>query len=195
MMNVLRLTTALLAASLLSACAKEEIPPISVAEFMADRILLEATVVRCAHDRSATKYEAECVNAREAGNWLASNDRADRSKELEAQSARKRLALRRTQQAATEARRRAAAAQRQREADEYLGIYQVMPGNGSSGQDLNGGVVNTQQMQRADVLPGNQPGVIVSPIVQEESDVPAAGQVTDIDSIREELRRRQDASN
>lgn len=195
MMNLLRLTTALLVASLLSACAKEEIPPISVAEFMADAILLEATVVRCAHDRSATKYEAECVNAREAGNRIASNDRKDRSKELEAQSARKRQALRRTQQAATEARRRATEARRQREADEYLGIYQVVPGSGSTGQDLNGGVVTAQQTQRSEVLPGNQPGVVVSPIAQEESDDPAAGQPTDIDSIREELRRRQEASN
>jgi len=195
MMNLLRLTTALLVASLLSACAREEIPPISVAEFMSDAILLEATVVRWAHDRSATKYEAECVNAREAGNRIASNDRKDRSKELEAQSARKRQALRRTQQAATEARRRATEARRQREADEYLGIYQIVPGSGSTGQDLNGGVVTAQQTQRSEVLPGNQPGVVVSPIAQEESDDPAAGQPTDIDSIREELRRRQEASN
>jgi hypothetical protein len=194
-MNLTKLITAALLASLLSGCAKEEIPPITVGQFMADPILLEATVVRCAHDRSATKYEAECVNAREAGNRLASDDREDRRKELEAQSARKRQALRRTQQAATEARRRATQAQRQREADEYLGIIETAPSGSNAVQDLNGGVVNTTQTQRADVLPGNQPGVSVAPIVNDEPEGTADASQTDINSIRDELRRRAEASN
>jgi hypothetical protein len=194
-MNLTKLITAVLLASLLSGCAKEEIPPITVGQFMADPILLEATVVRCAHDRSATKYEAECVNAREAGNRLASDDREDRRKELEAQSARKRQALRRTQQAATEARRRATQAQRQREADEYLGIIETAPSGSNAVQDLNGGVVNTTQTQRADVLPGNQPGVSVAPIVNDEPEGTADASQTDINSIRDELRRRAEASN
>ena len=194
-MKLTRLITAVLLASLLSACAKEEIPPITVGQFMADPILLEATVVRCAHDRSATKYDAECVNAREAGNRLASDDRDDRRKELEAQSARKRQALRRTQQAATEARRRATEAQRQREADEYLGIIETAPSGRAPVQDLNGGVVNTTQTQRADVLPGNQPGVSIAPVVDDEPEDTTDASQTDIDSIRDELRRRQEASN
>jgi uncharacterized membrane protein len=194
-MNLFRLITVFLLASLLLACAREETPPISVGQYMDDPILLEATVVRCAHDRSATKYDAECVNAREAGNRLASDDREQRRKELEAQSARKRQALRRTQQAATEARRRAAEAQRQREADEYLGIYEVVPNGDATARDLNAGVVNTQQTQRADLLPGNQPGVSVSPNVDEVSVDPVPVPPTDIDSVREELRRRQETSN
>ena len=194
-MKLTRLITAILLASLLSACANEEEPPITVGQFMADPILLEATVVRCAHDRSATKYDAECVNAREAGNRLASDDREERRKELEAQSARKRQALRRTQQAATESRRRATEAQRQREADEYLGIIETVPDGNSPVQDLNGGVVSKTQTQRADVLRGNQPGVSVSPIVEDvPEDAAEAGQ-TDIDSIRDELRRRQEGSD
>jgi len=194
-MNLTKLTTAVLFASLLSSCAKEEVPPITVGQFMADPILLEATVVRCAHDRSATKYDAECVNAREAGNRLASDDRDDRRKELEAQSARKRQALRRTQQAATEARRRATEAQRQREADEYLGIIETAPSGSNSVQDLNGGVVNTTQTQRADVLPGNQPGVSIAPVVDDEPEDTTDASQTDIDSVRDELRRRAEASN
>ena len=194
-MNLFRLTTVALLASFLLACAQEEKPPISVGQFMADPILLEATVVRCAHDRSATKYDAECVNAREAGNRLASNDREDRRKDLEAQSARKRQALRRTQQAATEARRRAAEARRQREADEYLGIYEAMPNSDATAQDLNSGVVKTQQAQRADLLPGNQPGVSVSPNIDKVPDDSLQVPPTDIDSVREELRRRQATSN
>lgn len=194
-MNLSKLTIAVLLASLLSACAKEDEPPITLGEFMADPILLEATVVRCAHDRSATKYEAECVNAREAGNRMASDDREERRKDLEAQSARKRLALRRTQQAATEARRRAAEAQRQREADEYLGIIERVPSGRNAAQDLNGGVVNTSQTQRADVLPGNQPGVSISPKVDDAPADTVDAPATDIDSIRDELRRRNEASN
>lgn len=194
MMNANRLFTVVLAASLLSACAKEEVPPVSVSEFMENRILLEATVVRCAHDRSATKYDAECVNAREAGNRLASDNREDRRKELEAQSARKRAALRRTQEAATEARRRAAEARRQREEDEYLGIFQPLPNGNTDARDLNGGVVSTQQPRRAEILPGNQPGVSIAPIEEEAFDDQMMPP-TDIDSIREELRRRQSSSN
>jgi hypothetical protein len=195
MMNVFRLTIAVFVASLLSACAKEVPPPITVGQFMADPILLEATVVRCAHDRSATKYDVECVNAREAGNRMASSDRDQRRKALEAQSARKRQALRRTQEAATEARRRATDAQRQREEDEYLGVYEVVPGDGSAPQDLDGGVVNTQPAQRADLLPGNQPGTTMSPKVEDVPGDSATAPATDIESVREELRRRQESTN
>jgi hypothetical protein len=190
-MNTLRLTTAVFIASLISACGKEPLPPVSVAEFKADPILLEATMVRCAQRRSETKYDAECVNAREAGNLLAANDREARRKELEAQSARKRSALRRTQEAAAQARRRSAEARRQREADEYLGIFEPVPGDGSGTTDLGSGVVNTQPTQNADVLPGNQPGAVVVPQV---NSVPAESP-TDIDSVREELKRRQESSD
>ena len=194
-MKLFRLTTAVLLAGLLSACAKEEVPPITVSEFMADPILLEATVVHCSRDRSATKYDAECVNAREASNRLASNDREHREQELEAQSTRKRQALRRTQEAATQARRRSTEAQRQREADEYLGIYEATPSAASPEQELNVGIVNPQQTQRADVLPGNQPGASVSPDAEAASDEPNSAPVTDIEAVREELRRRQDAQD
>lgn len=188
-------TTAVLVTCLISACAKEPPPPISVGQFVADPILLEATVVRCAQDRSATKYDAECVNAREAGNLLAATDREERRRELEAQSERKRRALRRTQEAAAEARRHAAAARRQREEDEYLGVFEAVPDNGS-GNELAGGVVNTQPVQRADVLPGNQPGATVSPVIEEEvAERPPELPTTDIDSVREELKRRQEGSD
>jgi len=190
-MNLLHLTTFVLAASLISACSKEPLPPTSVAEFKADPILLEATMVRCAHNRSKTKYDAECMNAREAGNLLAANDREARRQELEAQSARKRHALRRTQEAAAEARRYAAELQRQREENEYLGVFEPVPGDGSAIADLADGIVNTQPSQRADLLPGNQPGVTVVPHAM----AAPATSPADIDSVREELKRRQESSD
>ena len=94
---------------LFRSCAKEP-PPRTVAEFLDNRILLEATMVRCGKNRNMSKYEVDCVNAREAINRIATIDEKERRAELEAQSARKRKALRRTQEAAAEARRRAAEA-------------------------------------------------------------------------------------
>lgn len=194
-MNVLRLTIVVLLASLISACDKEPPRATSVAEFKEDPILLEATMVRCAQDRTKTKYDAECVNAREAGNLLAANEREERRKELEAQSARKRQALRRTQEAAAEARRRVAAAQRQREEDEYLGIFEPVPGDDSGSTDLAGGVVSPPPAQRSDLVPDNQPGMTIDPDTSASAADQQAQSATSIDAVREELKRRQDSSN
>ena len=151
-------------------------------------------MVRCAQDRSKTKYDVECVNARDAANRLASNEREQRRQQLEAQSERKRKALRRTQQAATEARRRAEEARRRREEDEYLGLYEVVPAEGGQAVSTTG-YVEPQPAQRADVLQGNEPGASIS---QPEDDAEIEDRPpplpTDINSIREELKRRQDTA-
>jgi hypothetical protein len=108
----------------LAAGCSEEPPPRSVDEFLENRILLEATMVRCGENRNQNKYEAECVNAREAINRIAAEEEGARRAELEAQFERKRRSLRRTQEAAAEARRRAAEERRRREQAEYLGVYE-----------------------------------------------------------------------
>ena len=102
-MKTLRLISGFTGLVLLAACAKEP-PPVSVAEFMENPRLLEATMVRCGQNRSETKYLGDCVNAREAVNRLEAREKAARRAELEAQSERKRQALRRTQQAAARGR-------------------------------------------------------------------------------------------
>ena len=89
-------------AALLAACS-EPPPPRSVDEFLRNPIMLEAALVRCAQNRSATRYEAECVNAREANKQIAAREEAKRREEFEKQSERKRQALRRAQQAAATA--------------------------------------------------------------------------------------------
>jgi len=137
----------------------------------------------------------ECVNAREAGNLLAAIDREARRKELEAQSERKRKALRRTQEAAAEARRRVAAAQRQRAEDEYLGVFEPVQVNGSGSGQLENGTVSPQSAQRAVVLPGNQPGATTVPATDTTTNGQAENSPTDIDAVREELRRRQNSSD
>ncbi len=111
---------------LLAACA-EPPPPHSVAEFLENPIVLEAALVRCSQNRDESRYEAECVNAREANKLVAAREEADSRAEFEARSERKRQALRRTQEAAATARRRAAEAQRRREEAAYLAQFGEQP--------------------------------------------------------------------
>lgn len=110
----------------LAGCADEP-PPRSVTFFLDNPILLEAALVRCTRDRSESRYDAECVNAREAVKVLEAKKDSERRAELEAQSERKRAALRRTQSAAAEARRRAAAAEKRRQEAEYLAQFGELP--------------------------------------------------------------------
>ena len=189
-------TTAVLLICLTSGCAKE-VPPRSVSEFIEDPILLEATMVRCAQNRDKTKYDVECVNAREAGNRLDANHTKDRRKEFEAQSERKRKALRRTQEAAAEARRRAAEAQRQREEDEYLGVFETPLEGSADNVPPTGTLVDTNLDTGAEMLQGNQPGAAISPPESDESvdsEDDSNEPPSDIEAVRDELRHRQDSS-
>lgn len=199
---------------MLVGCA-EEPPPRSVGEFMDNPILLEAALVRCTQNRAETRYDAECVNAREAVKLIEAKEEAARREELEAQSQRKREALRRTQQAAAEARRRAAEAQRQREEAEYLAQFGELP-PGTEDRSLPSGnaplavipdPVETQVEPEPgvnvtfDAPPpsGNAPTAEVAPqpveqAVQEpvpEEQAPA----NDLASIRDELKRRNEDGN
>ena len=179
---------------LLVGCA-EEPPPRSVEEFLENRILLEATMVRCGENRNESKYEAECVNAREAINRIAAEDQRARRAELEAQSERKRRALRRTQEAAAEARRRAAEARRRREEAEYLGIFDDLPPDEQHEALVQSGAVEDPDSAPPEVgvnepAPDSEPPRDEQPPGDTESD----GKVgQDLDAIREELRRRQES--
>lgn len=153
-------------------------------------------MVRCAQDRAKTKYDQECLNAREAANRLAARERESRREYLEAQSVLKRQALRRTQEAVAEARRRAAEARRLREEAEYLGVFEAIPADGSVAPMPGAGVVDSQSTEGDDVLPGNQPGAVIIPPEsrgETRANVASAVVATDIDSIREELKKRQES--
>ncbi len=80
----------------------------SVREYVDNPQFLEAAVVRCARNRSQTRYDDECVNARQAVSLIEAQEERSRRDKLEAQSKSKRAALRRTRVAASAARRRAA---------------------------------------------------------------------------------------
>lgn len=176
--------------SLLAGCA-EELPPRSVAEFLENRILLEATMVRCGENRNQSKYDAECVNAREAINRIAAQDEKARRAELEAQSERKRKSLRRTQEAAAEARRRAAEARRMREEAEYLGNYgDPLRGTAVEGATPTGSDAGSDSAQQS-YEPGNVEQVPEDDSQSEDDSRPEDEAGQDLEAIREELRRRQ----
>ena len=194
-MFTLRPTFLQLTLSMLAACGSEPPPPRTVTEFVENPILLEATMVRCAQDRSRTKYNADCVNAREAANKLAVIDEESRKKSLHAQFERKRKQLRRTQEAATKARQRAADERRRREEAEYLGVFESAPGQ--EGQVAAGSIIDPEQNSVQHELSGNEPGMVIGPApaeTDENAGPESTEQATDIDAIREELKRRQDST-
>ncbi|MEX2126272.1 MAG: EexN family lipoprotein [Woeseia sp.] len=206
-----RITIAICALGVLAACG-EEPPPRSVAEFLEDPILLDATMVRCGQDRDATRYDAECVNARSAVDQLAAAAEQARRQQLEAQSDRKRQALRRAQEAAAEARRLSLEAAQRREEAAYLGVFEPLPADG--GQPATVGPaepVDSASTELATEIPASAaaaaPGAAASPVGQElQNDLPAELpdemdeaaepradlEEADLDSVREELKRRHD---
>lgn len=198
-MKLLRITIPAAAVMLLAACAEEK-PPRSVSEFIDHPILLEAALVRCTRNRAESRYDAECVNAREAVMLTEAQKDSARRAELEAQSKRKRDALRETQRARTVARRRVAEARRQREEAEYLAQFGVLPPIEEPVTEEYSGNVPMALIPDAedrgatysgefDALPNigsNAPVMEISPDEEPE---------TDLESIRDELRRRNDEGN
>ncbi len=191
-MKTLRLNFCLIGPLILTACA-EEPPPPSVDEFLKNPRMLEAAMVRCGQNRSETKYLAECVNAREAINRMEVGEKQAKRAELEAQSERKRQALRRTQAAAAAARQLALDAQKRREQAEFLGVVNGVAPDGTGLSDDPG--IATDVAAGTD---SNAPGVEIAPHQTEgaadtiEYMEPDTGVGSDLESIREELKRRQE---
>lgn len=187
----------------------------SVQEFLDNPIYLEAAVVRCSQNRLKSRYAEECVNARQAVTIIEAREERARRDLLEAESDAKRDALRRTQAAAAEARRRAAEADKLRQEAEYLAQFGVEPpAKIESDEPLKanvpGAVIPAANLpdpstasQRLDDTP---PVVFDEPVRAEVESVPASdggnapvmqnnsttdSAQTDLDAVREELRRRQ----
>jgi hypothetical protein len=127
---------------LLAAGCSQESQPRSMEEYLDSPQFLEAAVVRCARDRSQTRYDTECINARQAVSVIEAREERSRRDRLEVQSQNKRDALRRTHLAATEARHRAAEMIRLQEEAEYLAQFGELPlyENASSQDDLDANV-------------------------------------------------------
>ncbi len=126
MMKALR-HIALTAALVFMAACSAPAPPRSVSTFLEHPNLLEAALVRCTKNRSESRYDTECLNAREAVKIIEAKVEAAQRADLELQSQRKRDALRRTQRAATEARRRTAENIARRDQAAYLAQFGEVP--------------------------------------------------------------------
>ena len=194
-----KLHTALLLCGIafVAACS-EEPPPRTVQEYLENPIVLEAAMVRCSQNRDKTRYEPECVNARQAVSILEAKEERERAKQFEAQSERKREALRRTQAAAAEARRRAAEAERRRREAAYLAQFGELP-PAEDGEAVDGGTTaNEPGMVAPDPEP--VPAEATAPAqsnMQPASDGSNAPGVdgtppSDLNAIREELQRRSE---
>ena len=133
-MQIIRLLALLCCVAFLGACSKES-EPRTVNQFIDNPLLLEAAMVRCAQDRVQSKYDPECVNARQAAQIVQAREEASRAEELEARSAAKRRALRQAQEAAAEARRRALEAEERRKNEEYIAQFGEPPPVESDEQD------------------------------------------------------------
>jgi hypothetical protein len=214
-MTTKSLTLLIAVLGLLGACAKEQ-PPRSVTEFLENPMMLEAAVVRCSQNRAESRYDAECVNAREAVKRIEGREEAIRREEAEKRSEKKRRALRRTQQAAAEARRRAAEAERERREAEYLAQFGELPPESRpySGDAGSGNAPGMEVSESApvpvpvpadsepygedvvftadpagDTMPATDSGNAQT--VEIEPEAPPTG---DLDAIRDELRRRNEDS-
>lgn len=182
---------------MLAGCAKE--PPARTAEeFVANPILLEAAMVRCSQDRAKTRYDAECVNARQAVSRIQAKEEAEARAAAEARSESKRAALRRTQAAAAEARRRAAEAKRLREEAEYLAQFGVLPPTDEeeATDPLANGNVPVMVVPDADAAASSNDRYVEMPVTNGVEATPVESEseqaATDLESIRDELRRRNE---
>ncbi len=172
MRNVNRHLTLIIGGIGLLAGCEEEQPPRSTVEFLENPIMLEAAMVRCSQDRKATRYDAECVNARQAVSQIEVKEEAARQAEFDARSQSKRQALRRTQEAAAQARRRAAEAERARIEAEYLAQFGVA-------------LPREDQTPESEVDIGNLPTAVV-PESEQPTDLPSGS--------GDELQRGNDES-
>jgi hypothetical protein len=200
--NLKRLGIAICAIGTLAACG-EEAPPPSVDEFMADSVLLDATMLRCVENRDRVNYDPECVNAREAVERLAAAKAKERQDELEAQSARKREALRRAQEAVDAANRRAMEAERLRQEAEYLGLVDTAPDDAARTpvaavpQELSFITVDDRQAAHVTVQDVGTPAgdSAASDATDTTASAPPADVppvTSDLEAIREELQQRRE---
>jgi hypothetical protein len=178
--------------ALVTGCA-EEPKPRSVTEFLENPIVLEAAVVRCAQNRTESRYDAECVNARQAISIIEAKEERARRDAFEAESDKKREALRRTQHAAAEARRRATEAERLRKEAEYLAQFGELPPPPDGENSIDEAATNAPTMfipeaDAEELLPPPADSAAASD--GGNAPVATADPVSDLDAIRDELRKR-----
>ncbi len=67
-----------------SGCSPRRIPPMTVADLMEDRVLLDGVLMKCNQNQSKARTDSDCLNARVAIERLASqNEPAKEAKRME----------------------------------------------------------------------------------------------------------------
>ncbi|NIA27547.1 MAG: EexN family lipoprotein [Desulfobulbaceae bacterium] len=181
--------------TLITACS-EEPQPRSVAEFLEDPIVLEAAVVRCSHNRNETRYDAECVNVRQAISIIEAKEERARRAAFEMESEGKREALRQTQEDAAEALRRATEQERLRREAEYLAQFGELPPTPEGETAAEGGSGNAPTILIPEPVDEDQvlSELVDSPPASDGGNAPLMElePESDPDAIREELRLRSE---
>ena len=57
-----------------AACSPRRIPPMSVADLMEDRVMLDGVLMKCNQNQSKARTDSDCLNARIAIERLASQN-------------------------------------------------------------------------------------------------------------------------
>lgn len=213
----MKILPALLCSSLFIGACSQERPVRTVQEFLDNPQFLEAAVVRCSVNRTESRYEPECVNARQAIDLVEAREERARRDRLEAESESKRDALRRTQRAAAAARQQAAERERLREEAAYLAQFgeELPPVTESNVPELEANtpgalIPSAEPEQQPTVNTGSGEAEVIfdepvrpytdsipasdggnAPVVNNDAE-PAS---TDLNSIRDELKRRQEESS
>ena len=205
----------LCSALIVQGCGQDPASARSVQQYLDNPQFLEAAVVRCSQNRSESRYDAECVNARQAVSIIEAREERARRDQLEAESESKRDALRRTQRVAAEARRRAAESEKLQKEAEYLAQFGATPpapsADGSEQLKANvpGAVIPAASPPPRSATPvDDTPPVIFEELVPttpqsvpasdggnapvSEQDPQPDGAQPSLDAVRDELRRRQE---
>src|SRR3984957_16673150 len=67
-----------------AACSPRRIPPMTVADLMEDRVMLDGVLMKCNQNQSKARTDSDCLNARIAIERLASqNEPAQEAKRME----------------------------------------------------------------------------------------------------------------
>jgi hypothetical protein len=61
-----------------AACSPRKIPPMTVSDFMEDRVKLDGTILKCNQDPARARSDSDCMNARIAVERLAGEHEATR---------------------------------------------------------------------------------------------------------------------
>ena len=184
----------------LCACGAEPPPPRTVDEFMADRVILDATLSRCNSKGSATDFEKhECSNANRAVERLWRQREMELAEERKKQFDAKRESLRLRQEREEALRRAHEAEQRARELDVYggqvfaetaQGIESGIAGGAELGQDGQ-----SAKLEWTDTAPAGSAVVTSEQPPAADTAAAAATKSTDLEErirrLEEELRQRR----